>query len=333
MRTALCIAVGLTWAGHLAAQQPTLAIPVEGYTYDAPTRSLRAVMGFPGAASYGPILRDGLDFASIAPRQNYGIGFKSGECFYLAGVGSSRIATATLSGVAKQPDGIVWSADGSLAVLYSRTGNWLQVVSGFPQAPVAAPLVDATALGGSLTAVAAQSTRIAVAISGTGAGVYQSTDNQTFSVVASLAKPIALSYSSDGATLYALDASVPQIVGLSVSGAVSQTIPLVGLTNPIAIQALNDSQYQAVLYVAAGTDRKLRIVDIATGQTVNDVALGFQPTSLDAFGSESFIAAVRSQASSPLWLFSSAPQPAAYFVPAVQRPPANHRVAITGRSR
>ncbi len=61
---------------------------MEALTFDAPTRSLRAVIGFPGAASFGPVLLDSLDFASVAPLQNYGIVFEGGKCLFVSGLGS-----------------------------------------------------------------------------------------------------------------------------------------------------------------------------------------------------------------------------------------------------
>jgi len=73
------LSLGLLISSCLSAQQTSLSGPVEAITFDAPTRSLRAVIGFPGAASFGPALLDNLDLASVAPRQNYGIVFESGN--------------------------------------------------------------------------------------------------------------------------------------------------------------------------------------------------------------------------------------------------------------
>jgi hypothetical protein len=96
-----------------------------------------------------------------------------------------------------------------------------------------------------------------------------------------------------------------------------QTLALTGMTNPVAIQSGENAQNQPVLYVAGGRDRSLRILDAANGQALSNVSLNFAPTSLVAFGSNSFVLRYRSQSATPLWLFSSSPQPGAYFVPAV----------------
>jgi hypothetical protein len=340
MRPALWLILGFISAGCVGAQQPSLNGPVEAYTFDAPTRSLRAVIGFPGAASFGPTLRDNLDFASIAPRQSYGLGFQRGECMLLSGLGSATLSTRALAGLEAQPEGVVWSADGSLAILYSRTGNWLQAVYGFPNAPAAKPMVDGASLGGVLASVAADAKGKQIAAGLTAAAgadtgaVYYSSDGETFTSLKPVANPLALSFSSDGLTLYVLDGSVPQVIAVTLSSHGYQSIPLEGLRNPVAIQVVENSQNSPLLYIAGATDRLLRILDVATQQIVTDVALGFQPTSLNQFGSKSFVVAARTQAANPLWLFASTPQPGAYFVPAIQlRPPDRRGAAIVGGAR
>ena len=333
-RVSLCV-VALILGSRLPAQQTTFSGPVEALTFDAPTRSLRAVNGFPGSASFGPALLDSLELASVAPHQSYGIVFEHGKCLFVSGLGANRIATAPISGVAALPDGIIWAANGSLAVLYSRAAGWLQTIAGFPNAPIAEGRVDVSSLGGALTAVAvdAAGQQIAVSVSGDKGAVYQASGGQ-FTHLASMAKPVSLSFSSDGKTLYALDAASAEVTGVLLGNHGLQTLALPGIKNPIAIQSLEDSQNRQVLYIAAGSDRLVRILDVANQQILTDVPLNFEPTGLDPFGSASFVLAYRSQSANPLWLFAASPQPGAYFVPAIQlRLPVRRTVAIDGRPR
>ncbi len=339
MRSAIFFALGLVSGGCVAAPQISLSGPVEAYTFDAPTRSLRAVIGFPGAASFGPALRVSLEFASVAPGQTYGIAFDRGECVLISGLSSSTLSTSVLSGVAAQPEGIAWSGDGSHAILYSRSGNWLQTVSGLPGAPAVGTRINVSSLGGGMLASVATNalgTEIAVGVDGETGAVYLSSDGQNFTSLATVAKPIALSFSSDGATLYVLDGGASQVVAVNLSTHGFQNIPLEGLKNPVAIQAVENSQNVQQLYIAAsGTATSvLRILNVATQQIVSDVPLSFQATGLDQFGSKSFIVGARAQASNPLWLFTSTPQPGAYFVPAVRLHfPDRRPVAIVGGAR
>jgi len=336
MRSAFFLYLELALAGGLAAQQGSLTGPVQAYTFDAPTRSLRAVIGIAGAASFGPALSDNLDFASIAPRQSYGIAFQDGQWLLVSGLGSSKISMRALAGVEAQPEGIAWSADGSHAVLYSRSGNWLQMVGGFPGAPAVGPRIDGSSLGGELISIAADANGklMAAGFSGEDGAVYLSSDGQTFNKLAAVGQPVSLSFSTDSATLYVLDGSASQVIALSVASGGFQTIPLAGLASPVAIQAVEDSGNHAQLYIAAAGDRLVRVLDVASQQIVTDVPLSFQPTCLDQFGSNSFVVAARSEAARPLWLIASTPAPEAYFVPAVQlQPPDHRRAAISGGVR
>jgi hypothetical protein len=335
MRLASFFFLGLVSISRLPAQQTSLSGPVEAFTFDAPTRSLRAVIGFPGAASFGPMLLDNVDFASIAFRQNYGIVFEGGKCLFVSGLGSQSISTEVVAGVTKYPDGIVWSGNGSLAVLYSRAGSWFQTIAGFPSAPVAGALVDISSLGGSFTAIAVDppGQQIVVGVSGANGAVYQAAGGQ-FTPLISMANPVSMSFSSDGQTLYTLDASALQVTASSLSGHGNQPLALPGIANPIAIQAAQDSQNHPLLFIAGGSDRLLRILDVSSQQILMDVPLNLQPTRLEPFGASSFVLASRGQSTNPLWVFASSPLPGAYFVPAIQlREPARMKVAISGRAR
>jgi hypothetical protein len=335
MRCAFLFVLGLVATSHLPAQQTSLSGPVQALTFDLPTRSIRAVIGFPGAASFGPALLDNLDLASVAPGQTYGLIFESGKCLVVSGLNSKKISPAAIAGITAHPDGIVWSANGSLAVLYSRVGNWFQSITGFPSAPVAGAVIDVSSLGGSLTSVAvdAPGKQIAVGLSGDKGAVYTATADWVAPLV-SIARPVSLSFSSDGQTLYALDAATLQVTAVDLRSHGFQTLALPGIGNPIAIRSLLDSENRRALYIAGGSDRMLRILDVSSQQIVMDVRLNFQPTSIDPFGSNSFVLAYRAESVNPLWLFSSTPQPGAFFVPAVQLRQPDRRVAvIAGRTR
>src|ERR1700688_1490938 len=325
--------------GPLCSQPTSLSGPVQGYTFDLPSQSIRAVIGLPGSASFGPALASGFDMGWVAPHQNYAIGFRPGNkrrrelavrrgpagdaaintCFLVTGLDSSSVSTR-ITGLSGQPDGIAWSADGSVAVLYSRTGAWLQVLNGLPGDPQVGSLVDLSRLGGSLSAVATdqQGKSIALAIHGQSGGVFLSTDAQTFVSALPMANPVALTFSGDGASLYILDGGALQLDVLAVNSYTSQTIPLNGLQNPIAIASGRDAQGRPIVYVAGASDQIFQAYDPATQQVLVNLPLYFQPTGIAAFGPNSFVIYSPSKPGDPLWLFASVPQPAVYFVPAAQ---------------
>src|ERR1700693_4028075 len=346
MRRLWAVPLGIALSiGPVCSQQTSLTGPLQGYTFDLPSQSFRAVIGLPGSASFAPALATGFDVGWVAPHQNYAIGFRPGNkrrreltvgrgatadaaiktCFLVTGLDSSPVSTG-ITGLSGRPDGIVWSGDGSVAVLYSRSGAWLQVLSGLPGAPQVGSLMDLSPLGGSLSAVATDQhgKSIALAIQGNlsiqsnRGGVFLSTDGQTFVSALPMANPVALTYSGDGAILYILDGDALQLDVFAVNGYSSQNFPLDGLRDPCAIASGRDAQGRPIVYVAGASDQIFQAYDPATQQVLVNLPLYFQPTGIAAFGPNSFIIYSPSKPGDPLWLFASVPQPAVYFVPAAR---------------
>lgn len=313
MRFPIFAILSLAGASIAAGQTAGLSGPVEGFTFDPPTASIRAVMGFPGAASFGTAILGGVEWASVAPQHDYGLAFQNGNCLVVSGLSTGTASTLAVSGVTRVPESIGWSGDGTFAVLSSSSAEWLQTVSGLPSSPVAGPYIDVSALGGSLTAVALDVTgaHIAIALSGAQAGVYLMTGSQAFAPVVTLANPVAVSFSTGGTELFAIDAASKQLATVLLSNLSFQTAPLNGLADPIAVQ-----ESAARIYVASGSDRLLRELD-TSGNEIADLPLSFSPTGIQPFGANSLVVASRVQATDPLWLLTNGTQPAAYFVPAI----------------
>src|SRR5689334_7679440 len=90
--------------GFGRAEQAFLSGPVEGYLFDVPTHSIRAVRGFPGSASLGPAILGNIDYGSIAPHKNYGIAFKDGRCMLVFSLESDPISALPIPGALGLPD-------------------------------------------------------------------------------------------------------------------------------------------------------------------------------------------------------------------------------------
>ena len=311
----LCLFASVS-LGVVSAQ--SLSGPVEGFIFDAPTESLRAVYGFPGSATFGPVILSDVEYGSVAPNKNYAIAFKDGRCLFVSGLDSKRVSTSPLPGVYEQPEGAVWSGDSTVAVLYSRSGNWIQTLAGMPKTPRATPYRNLAVLGGSLAAVSADTggRQIAIAMHGQKGGVYLSTSNQEFVPLAEMTNPIALSFSENSANLYVLDGAAPQLAAITISNWNSQILSLPELRDPFAILAGYDTANQPVVFIASLTARLIGVYRPQIQKIERTVRLGFQPTGLQPLGRNSFVIGSRVKLGDPLWLFSSAPKPAVYFVPA-----------------
>jgi sugar lactone lactonase YvrE len=224
--------------GVVSAQQTPINGPLEGFTFDLPTLSLRPVVGSIGSAALGDPLFRGISFGSVAPQQNYALIFENGRCSVASGLGSAQTSTVRVPGSFVLPEGVAWSNDGSTAVLYSRAGNWVQILSGLPSGVnVGAPLSIGSL--GTLSAVATDSHGAQIAI-GVAGGVYRVVNGGSFVQLLPLANPITLGFSDDALTLYAVDAGTNQLFALTVASLAWQSWPL-SLTDPIAIKATNDA--------------------------------------------------------------------------------------------
>ena len=305
-------------AGRLPAQQAQVSGPVEGLTFDAPTGSFRSVIGFPGSATFSGAILGRFDRGFVAPQQNYGLAFRDGKCAVVTGLGTLNPSDSELSGVSADLDGVAWSGDGSRGVLFSRAGKWIRTLAGFPGAVAPEAPVDLSFLDGSLSAIAADASgkRIAIGIAGVSGGVYLITDGGGPVPVMAGQKPIALAFSSDGSELYALDSATLQLTALQLGDFTSYSFSLDGLTDPIAIKPARDAANRRQLLVAGRRDNLLRIYDAASRQIVTDVALDFPPSDLGDFGRDSLLLAPRRSGGDPLWLFTTTPRHAVFFVPA-----------------
>jgi len=313
---ALCAA--LSAISCLYSQQTGISGPIEGFTFDAPTRSIRAVTGSLGSASLSAPIVSLLDFASVAPGQDYGIAVRDGRTLLISGLGSDQPSVTTLPEISFTPDGVAWSGDGTAAILYSRKTGWIQMFTGFPESVSGASPVSIAVLGGTLAtaAVDIHGHTSAIGIAGANAGVYGlKADSNSFYPLLQASKPASLAFSGDGSALYTLDASTGQISEIAMSNSARQIIPL-NLSDAIAIWPAANSTGRDILYVAGTSSRSLLVYDCVSQQTIASQPLSFEPTTIEPLSAGSYILRSRSSDDDPLWSFTDRGQAAIYFVPA-----------------
>lgn len=304
--------------GFLSAQYSPMAGPLEGFAYDSPTGSFRAITGSLGAASLGPALLSGFEFGSVAPRSNYAVGYHEGKCLLVSGIGSMQQTTETIVDSCAKPEGTVWSGDGAVAVLFSRTENWLQIVSGFPGSVSVAAPISVTPLGGTLFAVSSDQhgTRTFVGVTGDSAGIYEVQSDASLAPVLPLAQPVAMAISTERQVLYALDGAGNQLFELNLTDLSSQSWPITGLLDPVAVEPARDAAQRQVVYVVGRADKLLIAYDADTHEAIANLPLDFSPAEFEVLGAHSFMLKTRVSDGDPLWSFSDAPEPVVYFVPA-----------------
>jgi hypothetical protein len=333
MKLRVFIAFAVLGGGILSAQQP-FSGPVEGYTFDSPTRSIRAVNGTAGSSHLGSALWSGMEFGSAAPQRDYALAFYApafGEsrCLIVSGLSSDQPSSATLPGPCSVPQGVEWSGDGSVAILYSRAENWIRIVTGLPSAPASGAALGIGMLGGSLSAVASDTggTRVAIGVAGGKSdGIYEilnsqgAANNGTFVPVLLGVEPTALAFSGDGGTLYGIDGASRQLNEINAADFTSQTWALSPLEDPVALRWGTDADQKKLVYVAGFGDRSLATFDASSRQMIASLPLNFQPTAVTPLGQNSFILRPRTEGLDPLWALSNAPAQAIYFIPATPIP-------------
>jgi hypothetical protein len=339
-RTAfLCVCLSL---GILSAQNPPFEGPIEGFIFDTPTKSIRAVTGSVGSAYLGPAVLADYDFGSVAPRQNYAIVFRTGRCFLVTGLGSAQQSAVMLAGSFLVPDGAVWSADGTVAVLYSQSDGWVQILSGFPDAAslTTGPVLSVSPLGAlSGAAVDAHGEHAIIGAVGPASGIYEIAGDNQFVLRLSAPQPVALAFADDREVLYAIDGTQDVLFELNLTNLTSQSWPLDGFTSSstlrpvrgtaarralrqgdpgpvrIALKPGHDSDMRPVIYVADGGQRRLLVYDATGHGLVASVPLDFSPESVTPLGRNSYLLGARSSEREPLWSFKEGTPPAVRFVP------------------
>ncbi len=302
----------------LPAQHLSLKGPVEGFVYDAPTRSLRAVMGSLAAASLGPPLLGGQDFGSVAPYQDHAVAFQEGRCLIVTRLGSEQVTTAELPGEFAVPDGISWSGDGSVAAIYSRANGWMRIVRGLPSAPYLEPDLGLEHLPGSLTAVSVNfhGTDVAFGIAGEAPGVYRRVKGGGLVSILASSNPVALTYSEDGETLYVLDGATKQLSALNTVNQTFEAWPLDALAEPVAMITRLDPLRRQVIYVAGRGDRSIVGFDAESQEMIIHLPVAAQPTTLAPLGRDSFLLGPRQGNQDPLWSLLADGSPKVFFIPA-----------------
>jgi hypothetical protein len=122
------IAFLIPLAGSVNAQPASFHGPIAGFAYARASRSVRPLLGVPGAAWIGPPVLSEVDWASIAPGGRWAVLIKGGGASFMRGLSDLAPTEAPVDGLIDAVDRVVWSRDGSFAILYSSSGGQLQRV-------------------------------------------------------------------------------------------------------------------------------------------------------------------------------------------------------------
>ncbi len=298
-------------AAGLPAQQAKLDGPVSGLVYDGQSKSLRLVMGVPGAAFLGGELAGSLDMASVSPDGRFALALSGGKLSLIRL--DQPDAPFQLLDENVTVERIAWSQDSSAAAVAGdgRVTLWHGLAA-------QASRRDLTLPGdvGSLTALAVHPEGNSVAIASKSAVYYLNGESK---LLAQTQDASALLFA--GADLFLADRATSQIMRIR-NYADSAEMSLLagsalGIDDPVAIGLAPGG---VSLMVAGGASRSLLWLDRSTGEVSRSLALDFEPSRLDRFSGASPLFVLNSRASStdPVQILDGGSDPAVYFVPAGQ---------------
>jgi hypothetical protein len=293
-------------AATLLAQETRLEGPVSGLVFDAQTRSLRWVVGIPGAAYLGSAVADGLEIASVAPNGKLAAGLKDGALALLRIHGESA-AWETLEAEAGAVERIAWSADSSAVAV---AGAALRIWRNLGSTPEALALEGVEGAG--WTAFEVEPGGEAV-LAGKAGGVYRLSGGGA-RLVADVGDPTGIAIA--GEVAYIADRAGKQVLAMW-NWKASAEVSLVagesaGIEDPVAVGLGADGR--SVL-VAGGASRRLLQLDAATGALTQRWDLEFSPTRVERLGSGLFLLTSRGAETEPLQVLA-ARQASILFIPA-----------------
>jgi WD40 repeat protein len=210
--------------------QQTFGGPASGYVFDGVERSIRPILGIPGAAYLGS--QSGSqpaqwDSVSVAPNGKRALAVSGLSLSLIPDVSQpgSFNSVAQLPGLVSR---IVWSGDSTAAATWSVTAGQLQRISALDSTPVVHNPIDLSALPGTIAGWNMSPDGRYVALSSAASGtasVYLSDSDGAPLPIASLTDPGAVAFSADGSSLFVFNGLKRQILIFDLpSGAVAGSL-------------------------------------------------------------------------------------------------------------
>src|SRR5437773_1614547 len=205
----ICVSLAAL-AAPANAQSGRFDTPTAGFVYSPGSRTVRPLLGIPGATYIGGAVLNGVTAAWVAPGGRWAFVTAAAGQAFVRGLSEAAPAECAAEGAIAAVDRVAWSRDASFAVLYSSsTGRLQRVRLADGQVSVDEP-VDLTGWGEPATlAIDPSGRQIAFGIAG--AGVYVMDGVQSPALLVSMARPAAAAFSDTG-RLYAVDAETRRIV-------------------------------------------------------------------------------------------------------------------------
>jgi hypothetical protein len=300
-------AQGLHWDG-----------PISGLVYDSPTKSLRQILGFPGAARLGPPLLEEVEWASVSPAGKATLVVVQAQARLLTSLDLAEGAPGwALDGLTEDPKLACWAADSSSVVVYSSSGRSLQRIVLTSGSPEVQPPVVIDGLDEELTALASDRTGDALAgVTAEGVVLLLARDGASSRILPGV-EATAIALDPEGTMVWVADRALGRILRRPIAGWDSgeETI----LTDPeqlADVTVLSLSADGRRLLLADRSTRLLHQLDIAQRSLDEGLPLDAPATALYPLGDPALkLLSPRGKQGEPLYLLDESRNPRVFFVP------------------
>lgn len=311
----ICLCVLLAGGLTLAAQESFLSGPVSGFVFDRASRSIRPIVGLPGASYLGDALAAGLDWASVAPAGNVALAVKDGQLYALRGLGPEA-PWIEIEEASPAIDRVAWAADGSAAALYSSAGSRLLFVRNLGESPAAAGAVDLPGRVAALALGASGECAVAGVEADRESGLYLACLDAPLRLLAATAPPAAIALA--GSDLYVAEGATGRILQIRNYQEEATLMPFADnpgeAWDPVGLAVSAD---QRRLFVANRADRRVDAYDLESRALLGQFATEWEPSLLEPLALRSvFLLKSAGSADEPLLVLDAGREPAVYFVPA-----------------
>jgi hypothetical protein len=309
----LCLCILVIAALNLGAQQTSLSGPISGYVFEASSRSIRPIMGIPGAAYIGDAVAAGLDWAAIAPGGSSALARTGGEVYLITGL-ESNLSWSIVEGALPDAGRIAWSADATAAVIASSTEGRIQ----FIRAAAAGPAVDLPGRVSALAMGPSGDYAVVGVEAEAGGGLYLVGTEGEPRLLAAVGQAAAIALAANERDLFVADATSRQV--LEIANFRQEAARMVfadegsGISDPVGLALSRDGR---LLLLANKSQRTLNAYVLATRSLWSQIELDFEPSFLEPLSRNSlFLLKAGGEASEPLLVLDASREPAVYFVPA-----------------
>jgi hypothetical protein len=279
---------------------------VSGVVFDGPSRTVRPLIGAPGAGYLGPAVLRGLDAFSVAPGGRQAVAVVNGHLYWVSDPLAETPVWLLVAQEVNRPELVAWRNDSGAAAVSS--GGGLLLVS--PTVSTVAFPVEA--LGGKISALAMAGNSILAGVEGM--GLYRLEEGAPPSLLAQLANPAGIAIAGEG-RLYVADRTRGEILEVRNYLETPEVFLFAGgVADPVALSL---SRRGTALLAAGASSKKVTAFDLASGALLGEFDLDFEPSRLDALGDgSSFLLNGRVLETDTLEVFVEGLSPGVYFVPA-----------------